>query len=111
MTVASVAAHTGASHHAHYSAAKAGLINLTKSPAHTLAPNVRVKCVAPGITLTPMGQETGNSRAPNCARTRWPGGCFAPPHEIARGIVLQASQVADFITGATIDINDGRDLR
>jgi len=56
VTVASVAAHTGAPHHMHYAAAKAGLVNLTKSLARELAPHIRVNCVAPGITLTPMGQ-------------------------------------------------------
>ena len=37
VTVASVAAHTGAPHHMHYAAAKAGLVNLTKSLARALA--------------------------------------------------------------------------
>jgi 3-oxoacyl-[acyl-carrier protein] reductase len=64
VTVASVAAHTGAPHHAHYAAAKAGVVNLTKSAARELAPRVRVNCVAPGITLTPMGQDTVASLAP-----------------------------------------------
>ena len=56
VTVASVAAHTGVPHHMHYAAAKAGLINLTKSAARAFAPRLRVNCVAPGITLTPMGK-------------------------------------------------------
>ena len=38
VTVASVAAHTGAPHHMHYAAAKAGLVNLTASLARELAP-------------------------------------------------------------------------
>ncbi len=42
VTVASVAASTGAPHHAHYAAAKAGLVGLTKSAARALAPRVRV---------------------------------------------------------------------
>ena len=58
VTVASVAADTGAPHHMHYAAAKAGLVNLTRSLARELAPQVRVNCVAPGITLTPMGADT-----------------------------------------------------
>jgi len=48
VTVASVAAQTGAPHHAHYAAAKAGLVNLTKSAARALGPRVRVNCVSPG---------------------------------------------------------------
>jgi len=111
VTVASVAAHTGAPHHAHYAAAKAGLINLTKSAARALAPRVRVNCVAPGITLTPMGRETVNSLPAGYASARLLSQRFATPEEIARCIVFLASPAAGFIFGATIDINGGRELR
>jgi len=111
VTVASVAAHTGAPHHAHYAAAKAGLVNLTKSAARALAPRVRVNCVAPGITLTPMGQETVDNLPSDYARTRLLAQRFAVPEEIARCIVFLASPAASFIIGATIDINGGRELR
>ncbi len=111
VTVASVAAHTGAPHHMHYAAAKAGLVNLTKSLARSLAPDVRVNCVSPGITLTPMGRETAGALAPDYAETRLLAQRFAAPEEIARCIVFVASPVAGFMTGATIDINGGRDLR
>jgi Dehydrogenases with different specificities (related to short-chain alcohol dehydrogenases) len=70
VTVASVAAATGAPHHAHYAAAKAGLVNLTKSAARALAPQIRVNCVAPGIALTPMGRETVANLPPDYAREK-----------------------------------------
>jgi 3-oxoacyl-[acyl-carrier protein] reductase len=111
VTVASVAAHTGAPHHMHYAAAKAGLVNLTKSLARSLAPSVRVNCVAPGITLTPMGQQTASTLAPDYAETKLLVQRFATPEEIARCIVFVASPIAGFMTGATIDINGGRELR
>lgn len=111
VTVASVAAHTGAPHHAHYAAAKAGLINLTKSLARSLAPRIRVNCVAPGITDTLMGRDTINALAPDYAATRIPLQRFATPEEIARWIVFVASPASGFMTGATIDINGGRDMR
>ncbi len=111
VTVASVAAQTGAPHHAHYAAAKAGLVNLTKSAARALAPKVRVNCVAPGITLTPMGRATSETLEPNYARSRLLLQRFAEPEEIARVIVFVASPAASFMTGATIDINGGRNLR
>lgn len=111
VTVASVAAHTGAAHHAHYAAAKAGLINLTKSAARSLAPRVRVNCVAPGVTLTPMGQDTIDALAPDYAQTKLLVQRFATPDEVARAIVFLASPVTGFITGTTLDINGGRDLR
>ena len=111
VTVASVAAHTGAPHHAHYAAAKAGLVNLTKSAARALAPRIRVNCVAPGITLTPMGIDTTPVMDPEYARKNLLLQRYAAPDEIARWIVFTASPAAGFMTGATIDVNGGRNLR
>jgi 3-oxoacyl-[acyl-carrier protein] reductase len=111
VTVASVAAHTGAPHHAHYAAAKAGLINLTKSLARILAPKIRVNCVAPGITATPMGRDAINALPPDYAESKIPLQRFATPEEIAKCIVFIASPIAGFMTGATVDINGGRDMR
>lgn len=111
VTVASVAAHTGAPHHMHYAAAKAGLVNLTKSLARELGPKIRVNCVAPGITLTPMGEVALQSLPADYADNKLLVGRFATPEEIARCIVFVASPVPGFMTGATIDINGGRDLR
>ena len=110
VTVASVAASTGAPHHAHYAAAKAGIVNLTKSAARDLAPTIRVNCVSPGLTRTTMGEDTiagsvGNPVAKLLA------GRMAAPEEIARVIVFLASPAASFVYGATFDVNGGRDLR
>ena len=111
VTVASVAGQTGVPHHAHYAAAKAGLINLTKSAARAWAPHIRVNCVAPGMTLTEMGRLTAMALPLDYAEKNLLTGRFAEPEEIARVIAFVASPVAGFITGATIDINGGRLLR
>ena len=111
VTVASVAAATGAPHHAHYAAAKAGLVNLTKSAARELAPDVRVNCVAPGITETAMGRDAIAALDDDYASTRLLAGRFATPREIAACIVFLASPLAGFVHGATLDVNGGRDLR
>jgi 3-oxoacyl-[acyl-carrier protein] reductase len=110
VTVASVAARTGAPHHLHYAAAKAGLVNLTRSFARALAPRIRVNCVAPGLTLTPMGQATMVSLPEDYPQRKIPLGRFAQPDEIARCIVFVASPVAGFMTGTTIDVDGGRAL-
>ena len=111
VTVASVAAVTGAPHHAHYAAAKAGLVNLTKSAARALAPRIRVNCVAPGIVLTPMGRETVANLPPDYACDKLALQRYAEPEEIARCIVFLASPAASFVTGATLNVNGGRDMR
>lgn len=109
--VSSVAAHTGAPHHAHYAAAKAGLVNLTKSAARALGPRIRVNCVAPGITLTEMGADTVESLASDYAERKLLTQRFATPEEIARCIVFLISPTVGFVTGATLDANGGRYLR
>src|SRR3982751_2224868 len=110
VTVASVAAQTGAPHHAHYAAAKAGIINLTKSAARELAPAIRVNCVSPGLTRTAMGEMTVAGTADNLV-AKLLGGRIGAPEEIARAIVFLASPAASFVYGATFDVNGGRDLR
>ncbi|HEX7825521.1 MAG TPA: SDR family oxidoreductase, partial [Mycobacterium sp.] len=109
VTVASVAAETGAPHHAHYAAAKAGVINLTKSAARDLAPTIRVNCVSPGLTRTTMGEMTVAGTAANLV-AKLLTGRIAEPEEIARVIVFLASPAASFVYGATFDVNGGRDL-
>ncbi len=109
--VSSVSAQTGVSHQAHYAAAKAGLVNLSKSAARALAPRIRVNCVTPGITMTPMGLETIDALDPDYAKTKMLLQRYATPQEIAQVIVFLASPVNSFMTGATIDVNGGRDLR
>jgi 3-oxoacyl-[acyl-carrier protein] reductase len=111
VTVASVAAQTGAPHHLHYAAAKAGVINLTKSFARGLAPKIRVNCVAPGVTLTAMGEDTLAVLAPDYAQKKIPVQRYASAEEMARCIVFVASPITGFMTGATVDINGGREMR
>ena len=111
VTVASVAANTGAPHHAHYAAAKAGVVNLTKSAARDLAPRIRVNCVAPGLTQTPMGEQTLAELAEGYLQSRLLAGRVASPDEIARCIVFMASPASSFAYGACLDVNGGRDLR
>jgi 3-oxoacyl-[acyl-carrier protein] reductase len=111
VTVSSVAGHTGAAHHAHYAAAKAGVVNLTKSAAKALAPRIRVNCVAPGLTLTEMGSQAIGEQDSDYLKRKLLAQRMALPEEIARCIVFLASPAASFIYGATLDVNGGRDLR
>ena len=109
--VSSVSAQTGVSHQAHYAAAKAGLVNLSKSAARALAPRIRVNCVTPGLTLTPMGLDTIAALDADYARNKMLLQRYATPEEIAQVIVFLASPLNSFMTGATVDVNGGRDLR
>ncbi|WFE33545.1 SDR family oxidoreductase [Micromonospora sp. WMMD975] len=110
-TVASIAAHTGAPHHPHYAAAKAGLVNLTRSMARELAPAVRVNCVAPGITITPMGRDTIDALAPDYAQRNLLLQAYATSRRVAQAVAFVASPVNEFMTGTVVDVNSGRFLR
>ncbi len=109
--VSSVSGHTGAPHQAHYAASKAGLLNLAKSAARAYAPRVRVNAIAPGMTLTPMGEGTATGLDPDYAQKKLLIGRFAQPEEIAKSIAWLASPITGFMSGATLDINGGRLLR
>jgi 3-oxoacyl-[acyl-carrier protein] reductase len=111
VNVASVAAHTGVPHHAHYAAAKAGVVNLTKSLARAWGPRVRVNCVAPGMTITAMGANSVQALPSDYAHTQLLTGRFAQPSEIAAAIAFLASPLCGFAAGSTLDVNGGRVLR
>ena len=91
----------------HYSASKAGVIGLTKSLALYAADyNVNVNCVAPGPTQTPMTDEW-ESDVNRKLKELIPLKRFADPEEIAVAIDFLSSEKADFITGATLNVNGG----
>jgi 3-oxoacyl-[acyl-carrier protein] reductase len=109
--VSSAAAHTGAPHHMHYAAAKAGLINFTRSLAKAMAPEVRVNCIAPGLTKTDMGRKTIGFLPDDYLENNLLARRAANPLEIANVIAFMASPLSGFIYGETININGGRDFR
>lgn len=97
----------GASCEAHYSAAKAGLIGLTKALAKEVGPSgITVNCVCPGVIDTDM--LAGFSRddlAALCQDT--PVGRLGTPEDVARCALWLAREDADFITGQIIGVGGG----
>ena len=88
-----------------YSASKAGLINLTRSLARALAPDVRVNAVAPGLVATPWTQPWSEERkASTVGRTML--GRMARPEDIAEAIFFLGAGAA-YITGETITVDGG----
>ena len=97
----------GASCEAHYSAAKAGVINLTKSLAKELGPsNIRANCVAPGVIKTDMlnsfSEEDLKALADETPLMR-----LGAPEDIANAVLFLASDKASFITGQTLSVDGG----
>ena len=107
VNIASMRGVEGGSSSAHYAAAKAGVIALTKTLARELAPAIRVNAIAPGYVetriqaaLTPAQRATITGATPLAK--------IGDPAEIAAAVAFMASGDASFITGQTLLADGGR---
>ena len=90
----------------HYSAAKAGMLGLTRDMARELAPKgIRVNAVAPGMVDTDIRGELMSQETFNKILATIPMGRIASPREIASVFLFLASDLSSFVTGATVDVN------
>ena len=106
INVGSVAAFTG---HPDlwYGATKAGLLNITKSYAGFLGRDgILVNAVAPGPTLTDMYEQLPQSRKDAVMRSVHSGRPCSP-EEVAQAIFWLGSAAPAYISGATLDVNNG----
>jgi NAD(P)-dependent dehydrogenase (short-subunit alcohol dehydrogenase family) len=87
-----------------HSVAKAGVINLTKSLAKALAPDVRVNVIAPGTITMPGDPPEWEEEFTRLAPLRKTG----RPSDIADAVVYLAS--AEFLTGHTLVLDGGRTI-
>lgn len=94
---------------AQYSAAKGGILALTRNLAASLgADNIRVNAIAPGyIRSGPRVEAIWNSRDPGPILQSIALGRRGETSEIAAAAVFLASDAAAYITGATLDVNGG----
>lgn len=90
-----------------YVASKAGIIGLTMCLGNQLARDgIRVNCVAPGTTDTPMVADVGEEGRAILTK-RVPLGRLGQPEEIAAAVAFLASPAASYITGETLNVNGG----
>ncbi|HUV44912.1 MAG TPA: glucose 1-dehydrogenase [Dehalococcoidales bacterium] len=107
INISSTAGIKGSPGMAHYGAAKAGVINLTKSLANAWAQhNINVNCIAPGLTATP-GLKSAGWMPPDKTEDGTPVPPLQFPHgpeEVANLALFLASALSDHISGELIPI-------
>jgi 3-oxoacyl-[acyl-carrier protein] reductase len=88
-----------------YAASKAGLVNLTKSMARALAPDVRVNAVAPGLIETPLTGAWSQARK-RTTLERTMLARLGKPEDVAEAMLFLAAG-AGYMTGETIVVDGG----
>jgi NAD(P)-dependent dehydrogenase (short-subunit alcohol dehydrogenase family) len=106
--ISSILAHTGAPIECHYAASKGALVSLTRSHARDFAPDIRVNAVAPGHVETDMtADRTPEEKAEELEEI--PVGHYGDPADIGDAVAYLRD--ASFVTGETLNVNGGEDMR
>ena len=107
VNISSVSGLIGNAGQANYSAAKAGVIGLTKSYAREVASrNITVNAVAPGFVKTDMTEKL-SSEVVEAALKTIPAGRFGEVEDIANAVCFLASESAAYITGEVLRVDGG----
>ena len=107
INITSVSGQAGQTGQANYSAAKAGLIGLTKASARELASRgITVNAVAPGFVLTELTQDLPSELQAQITE-RTPLGRFGTPEDVSAAVCFLASDEAAYITGQVLAVDGG----
>lgn len=107
VNVSSVGGHLGGAGQANYSAAKAGLLGLSRSVAREYASRgITCNVVAPGPIVTSMTEGLGEQWMTDTAQ-HVPVGRFGTPEECAAAIAFLCTDEAGYITGALLPVDGG----
>lgn len=107
INIASIASVTAVGSNIAYCAIKAAIVNMTKSLARALAPDIRVNAISPGLTETELVKGWGEYRAEQLKKI--PLGRLAKPEDIANTALALATHLS-YVTGQNIIVDGGRTL-
>ncbi|SFM44972.1 3-oxoacyl-[acyl-carrier protein] reductase [Paenibacillus sp. 1_12] len=114
INMSSLAAHNGGGPGSGiYAASKGAVLSLTKSLAKELAPHaIRVNCIAPGfIEETKFHSTFTSAEGKKASIASIPLGRSGVPQDISGIVAFYASSYSAFVTGETIEINGGNNMR
>jgi 3-oxoacyl-[acyl-carrier protein] reductase len=108
VNISSLSGKSGNPGQTNYSAAKAGIVGLTKAAAKEVAHhNVRINAIQPGLIRTPMTA----AMPPEAFAEREaavPMKRAGDPSEVAGAVVFLASELSSYVTGTVIEVGGGR---
>ena len=110
MSVSSVSAQRGGGilGGPHYSAAKAGVLGLTRAMARELGPdNIRVNAITPGLIATDISKGKLSEEQKDSIRQQIPLNRLGAAADVAGTCVFLASDLSAYCTGITLDVNGG----
>jgi NAD(P)-dependent dehydrogenase (short-subunit alcohol dehydrogenase family) len=107
--VASAAARIGLQNHEAIAAAKGAVMGLTLSASATYSRNkIRVNCIAPGLTDTPLTSRiVGNEASRKASEAMHPIGRLGKPEDIVEAMLWLLSDASGWVTGQVIGIDGG----
>jgi NAD(P)-dependent dehydrogenase (short-subunit alcohol dehydrogenase family) len=108
VNIASGAAVVGLVNTCSYSAAKGGVVALTRQiAADTASDGVRVNAVSPGFVDTPLLRQDTHDGTAEFAESRAPMGRLGDPREVGDAVVFLISDAASYVTGQNLVVDGG----